>query len=162
MSWVGVGRPVGAQCLDYIHVAEEEDGFFSGCTGGAEADDEVLLALIGTEQVYVFGGKAGIEEELLHGRGGGGDVAKRRIGSVDLDELLEEVAGFRAIRVRGFEQRGLGQRGGGEADGSDAGHENNESDRGESHVLAHVRIVLRSPMEFRQENWRCPCLLEGA
>ena len=59
-----------------------------------DADDQVLLAVVGAEELYVLRGETGIEEALLHGCRAGGDVAERGVGSVDLDELLEDGDGF--------------------------------------------------------------------
>ena len=81
--------------------------------GGAKADDQIFLAGVGAEQVDVFRGKAGVEKALLHGRRAGGDIAQRRIGGVDLDELLEDGAGKGAILRRcGGQARGICARAG--------------------------------------------------
>ena len=48
-------------------------------------------------RMHVFRREAGITEALLHGRGTGGDIALRRVCSVDLDELLEDGACFGAV-----------------------------------------------------------------
>ena len=105
-----IGMPVGAQRLDHVDVAEKEDGLFLRGLGGANADDQVLLVRVGAEQLHVFGRKAGIEEALLHGLGAGGHAALRSVGGVDLDELLENVAGFGAVAARGRGDAGLGAR----------------------------------------------------
>ena len=104
----GIGVPVGAEGLDHVHVAEEEDRFLGWLARGAKADDEVLLARIGTQQVNVFGRKAGVEEALLHGGAAGGDVALRGVSGVDLDELLEDLAGLGTIFRRSGNDAVLG------------------------------------------------------
>ena len=63
-----IGVPVGAQSLDHVDVAEKEHRLFSGLACRMNANDEILLAWIGAEQVHVFGREAGIEKALLHGR----------------------------------------------------------------------------------------------
>ena len=89
------------RACDDIHVAEEQDRL-AGVGGGdsAEADDEVHFARVRAEQTDVFSGKASVEKALLHGCRAEGDVALRRVRSVDLDELLEDFAGFCALGGR--------------------------------------------------------------
>src|SRR5579863_1979464 len=81
----GVSMPVGRERLNHIHVAEKQDGFFGGRLGGANSDDQVLLARVRTEKVDVVGGEASGEKALLHRFGAGGDAALWRVGGVDLD-----------------------------------------------------------------------------
>ncbi len=97
--------PVGWKSLDDVHVAEKEHGLLRGGVSRAHAHDEILLVGVRTEQVYVLWREACIEEALLHRHGPGGHAALRRVGGVDFDELLENVAGFGAIRGRCSGQR---------------------------------------------------------
>ena len=87
----GIGGPVVAARFDDVEMADEQDGLLAACA--VVAHDEVLLAVVGAEQLHVRGGKAGVEETLLHGFGRGGDAADR-VGGVDLDELAEDIDGF--------------------------------------------------------------------
>ena len=85
----GVGGPVGAAGFDDVQVADESEwacarrcraawppGCLCGCWGPAPARRR---------------GEAGIEQALGHGVGGLGGAA-HRIGGVDFDQLLEDVA----------------------------------------------------------------------
>ncbi len=95
-----VGGPIGAQSLDHVYVAKKKDGLFCRRSGSAEADYEILLALIGPEQANVLGRETSVEEAPLHGRGRGGDIALRRVSGVDLDEFFEDCQRLRAIGWR--------------------------------------------------------------
>ena len=61
------------------------------------ADYEILLVVVGTEKVHVFRREARVEKALLHRLGGCGDTALGSVGGVDLDELLEDFAGFSSL-----------------------------------------------------------------
>ena len=104
----GVGGPVAAACFDDIEMADEQDGLFAA--GAVIADDQILLAVVGAEQLHVRGGKAGVEESLLHGFGCCGDAADR-VGGVDLDELAKDVDCLFVVGVSGLgaDERGTGR-----------------------------------------------------
>ena len=92
-----IGGPIGAQGLHYVYVAEEENGLFGWGSGSAKADNEILFAVIRAEEMNVLGRESSVEEEALHRGGRSGDIALRRVCSVDLDELLEDGQRLRAI-----------------------------------------------------------------
>jgi hypothetical protein len=83
--------------LNYVYVAKEENRLFCGRSGCPEADYEILFALIGPEQANVLGRETRVEEVALDGRGRSGDIALRRVSSVDLDEFFEDGQRLRAI-----------------------------------------------------------------
>src|ERR1039457_729223 len=86
----GVEWPVGAAGFDDVEVSEEEDG--ARGAGAVQADHEIALAGDGGEDVDIAFGEAGGAEAGGHGFGGVGVVAGG-IGGIDLDELLEDLAG---------------------------------------------------------------------
>src|ERR1700722_17716287 len=92
-----ISGPIGAQSLDHVDVAEEKNGLVRRCSGSAEADHEVLFALIGAKQVNVLGRESRLEEVALEGRGRSGDIALRRVSGVDLDQLFEDGQRLRAV-----------------------------------------------------------------
>jgi hypothetical protein len=57
-----------------------------------EPHDQILLAVVGAEDVEVALGESGVTETLRHGLGGGRHVP-HGVGSVDLDQLFENVVG---------------------------------------------------------------------
>ena len=86
----GVEGPIGAAGFDDVEVSEEEDG--TRGAGAAEADHEVAFAGDGGEYVDSACGESGGAEAGGHGFGGASVVAGG-IGGIDLDELLEDLAG---------------------------------------------------------------------
>ena len=75
-------RPVLGTRFHDVQVANNEDRLFRA--SAPVADYEILLAIIGTENLHVSSGKAGVEQTLLHGFRGRRDVADG-IRRVDLD-----------------------------------------------------------------------------
>ena len=145
----GVRVPVGGEGLDDVHVAEEEDGFGAGAAG--DADDEVHFAGVGAEEMDVRGGETGVEEALLHGRGGGGDVAFCRVGGVDFDELAEDVFGEGAVFRRGG---GDGLCEGGWGSGEEQDENENGSGEGVEGGDAHGRDCTARGMRFTRGEVR--------
>ena len=102
--------------------------------------------------MHVFGRKARVEKTLLHGRGRRGHVALGRVGGVDLDELLEDLAGLGAVcRGRGG-QRVLGMSGGkpgglrGRGRDKD-GNAERKSIRRMTHCIARSAAWLANPVD---------------
>ena len=96
----GIGRPVRAQRLHHVHVAEKEDGLFRGCARGANADHEILLVRVWAQQMYVFRREPRVKKAPLHSRGARSYIALRRVGGVDLDEFLKDGSGERTVLWR--------------------------------------------------------------
>ena len=92
-----IGGPIGAQSLHHVHVAEEKNGLFGRRSGSAETDNEILFALVGPQQVNILRRESRVKEEALHRGCRSGDIALRRVRSVDFDELLEDGQRLRAI-----------------------------------------------------------------
>ena len=113
-----IGMPIGAQGLHHIDVAEKEYGLLSRRTGSAVADNEIHLARIRPDQMHVVCRESCIKKALLHGLRGGRHVALGRVGGVDFDELLEDLACFCAFGGRSGGQRTLGKCGQEKEDGS--------------------------------------------
>src|ERR1039457_4721643 len=86
----GVEGPVGTEGFDDVEVSEEEDG--ARGAGTVQADHEVALAGDGGEDVDIAFRKSGGAEASGHGFGGARVVAGG-IGGIDLNELLEDLAG---------------------------------------------------------------------
>src|ERR1700722_1486452 len=86
----GVHRPIFAASFDHIGMANEQQG--SVRAGAMNAGDEVAFAVVGAEDLDVGGAKSGVEQALGHGAGGNSGAADR-IGGIDFDELLKNVAG---------------------------------------------------------------------
>src|SRR5262245_53410559 len=94
-----IERPVLAPRLDDVEVREEEE--WLARAGPAIARDQIVLARIGAREHHVRRGESGGLQPRGHGLGGLGDAAGRRVGRVDLDELLENLART-AVRRRGL------------------------------------------------------------
>ena len=102
----GIGVPVGGERLDHVDVAEEEDGLFRrwarrrGCgrQGSACSDRDRAGA-------RRRGAKPASRKRFCMAFGRCGHAAFGRVGGVDFDELLEDVAGFGAFRGRRGGQR---------------------------------------------------------
>ena len=120
---VRVDRPVGAERLDDIEMRDQEDRLERGGRPLHAHDDVRILVAVGTEHVYVGGGKACVEKALRDGVCGGrrASFLVRRLG---LDELLKDRASLGLI----WGERGLCTRGRGEE---------GESEREEERVARH-------------------------
>ena len=95
-----IDGPIFAARFHDVEVADHQNRFASA--GAVEARDEVSFSRIRTTDVEVGLGIAGIAKTLGHRFGGNGGAADR-IGGVDFDELLVDVAGE---LVRGSELSG--------------------------------------------------------
>src|SRR5215472_1126858 len=71
-------------------MADHEDGL-ERRAGGVDAGDHVALAVVGAEYGDVGRRKAGVDKTLGHGVGSRCSAADR-VGGVDADKLLEDVA----------------------------------------------------------------------
>src|ERR1017187_10316465 len=107
----GVEGPVGAAGFDDIEVSEERDG--ARGARAVQADHEVALTGDGGEDLDVALRESGGAEAGGHGFRGTGIIAGG-IGRIDLDELLEDVAGENVVGRLGAEGED-GEEGGEEA-----------------------------------------------
>ncbi len=102
LEWIG--RPIGAQSLHDIHVAQKQHRLLGWGSTRAEAYHQILLARIRPQQMHIGSRKSSVEKSLLHGRGRRRHVAQRRIRRVDLNQLLEDRPSLRAILRGGRRQ----------------------------------------------------------
>jgi hypothetical protein len=84
-----IDRPVLAQRFDDVEMTDQQHRTLA--TRALEARDEVLLAPAGTDHLHIFSREAAIAQPLRHGFSGR-SRAQARLGGLDLDELLEQVA----------------------------------------------------------------------
>ncbi len=94
-----VDRPILAARFDNVDVADQKDRAMR--SGAAQAGDHVSFARIWAEDLHVAGRKSSLAQALRHSFGGRGGAAGR-IGRVDFDELLENVAREPAVGVIGL------------------------------------------------------------
>src|ERR1700690_2867876 len=84
-----VHGPVLAARFDDVEMADEQQGFLRA--RAVNARDQVAFAVVRSEHLHVACRKTGIEQALGHGPGSNRGAADR-IGRVDLNQLLEDVA----------------------------------------------------------------------
>jgi hypothetical protein len=85
----GIDRPVFLAGFHHVEMADQKDRF--ALAGAAKPRDHVAFAVVGAEHHNVARGESGVLEALGHCFGCDGGTANR-IGRVDFDELLEDVA----------------------------------------------------------------------
>ena len=86
----GIEVPVLAVRLDDIDVPDQQHRLVLACA--VQAHDQVLLlGVLGAEHRHVGRREAGVAEALGHRLDACGHVAGRRVGGVDLDQLLEHI-----------------------------------------------------------------------
>ena len=85
-----IGGPVLAACFDHIEMSDEQHRLV--LAAAVQTHHQILLAIVGPEDLHVAVGKSGVAKTLRHGFGGGRNIADR-IRGVDLDQLFEDVVG---------------------------------------------------------------------
>jgi hypothetical protein len=93
-----VERPVFALGFDDVEMRQQENRLAARAGASAPSQDEVALLRVRSEHLDIGSGEARGFEPCRHRLGGLGDVACRRVGRVDLDELLVDLACPRIVR----------------------------------------------------------------
>src|SRR5262249_12003925 len=104
-----IERPVLALRLDDVEMGDEEERLARA--GAAIAGDQIVLARVRAAHLDVRRRESGGLQPRGHRFRGFCDVARGRIGRVDLNELLENLPRFRVVRtgLRGYGGDGEGR-----------------------------------------------------
>src|SRR5262249_45084742 len=103
LKGIEVRRPILRERLDKLQKGEKEDRFFFPVALSTQTHHKIVLVRQRTQHMDVFRGKSGRAKAGRHRLHGGGNVAHRCIGSVDLDELFIDVTRqLLGRRKRGF------------------------------------------------------------
>ena len=122
-----IDRPVRAPGLDDVEVGEQQDRPLRAVA--LQPGDQIALARIGSEDLNIR--EAGGFQARRHGLRRGRHVSRRRIGGVDLDQLLEDLPRQRIVGP-GLRGDTLNEHGG-----------DREDEQGKNAVAHDVWIILQ-------------------